>query len=73
MLSKKGSAPRDRTPRQQGRVEWTSPAEIKGRTLARGNSGFMMMSRYEVQVLDSFDHPSHADGHAAAIYRDLRS
>jgi hypothetical protein len=52
----------------QYHVEWASPAEVKGRSQMRGNSGFMMMSRYEVQILDSYDNASYADGQAAAIY-----
>jgi hypothetical protein len=52
----------------QYHVEWASPAEIKGKSQGRGNSGFMMMSRYEVQILDSYDNPTYADGQAGAIY-----
>ena len=49
-------------------LEWASPAEVKGKSQARGNSGVLLMSRYEVQVLDSYDNPSYADGQAGAIY-----
>ena len=34
----------------------------------RGNSGIFLQGRYEVQVLDSFDNPTYADGQAGAIY-----
>ena len=35
---------------------------------ARGNSGILIMSRYEIQVLDAFKNPTYADGQAGAIY-----
>ena len=34
----------------------------------RGNSGLMFFGRYEIQVLDSFENVTYADGQAAAIY-----
>jgi len=49
-------------------IEWRTPAKIKGNGQGRGNSGVFLMSRYEVQVLDSYDNPTYADGQAAAIY-----
>jgi Domain of Unknown Function (DUF1080) len=49
-------------------VEWASPAEVKGESQGRGNSGVFFFGRYEVQILDSYDNPSYADGQAAALY-----
>jgi Domain of Unknown Function (DUF1080) len=49
-------------------VEWMEPADIEGSGQGRGNSGVFLMSRYEVQVLDSYRAPTYADGQAAAIY-----
>jgi hypothetical protein len=49
-------------------VEWASPAVVKGSSQDRGNSGILLMGRYEVQVLDSYDNPTYADGQAASIY-----
>lgn len=49
-------------------VEWAAPAEIDGSSQWRGNSGVLIMNRYEIQVLDSFENPTYADGHAASIY-----
>jgi hypothetical protein len=49
-------------------IEWAAPAEVKGTSQNRGNSGIMLMGRYEVQVLDSYDNPTYADGQATAIY-----
>src|SRR5438874_11146815 len=49
-------------------VEWAAPAEISGTSQARGNSGVLLMGRYEIQVLDSYNNPTYADGQAGAIY-----
>lgn len=49
-------------------VEWAAPAEIDGSGQWRGNSGVLLMSRYEIQVLDSWENPTYADGQAGAIY-----
>ena len=49
-------------------VEWAAPAEVRGTSQNRGNSGVFLQGRYEVQVLDSFDNPTYADGQAGAIY-----
>ncbi len=49
-------------------VEWSSPAVIKGTSQGRGNSGVLIMSRYEIQVLDAWNNPTYADGQAGAIY-----
>jgi hypothetical protein len=49
-------------------VEWSSPTEITANSQGRGNSGVLLMSRYEIQVLDVFNNPTYADGQAGAIY-----
>ncbi|MFT7486276.1 MAG: hypothetical protein ACI9F9_002131 [Candidatus Paceibacteria bacterium] len=49
-------------------LEWCSPAEVKGDSQGRGNSGVFLMGRYEVQILDSYDNVSYADGQASALY-----
>ena len=49
-------------------IEWATPAEVKGDSQGRGNSGVMIMGLYEIQVLDSFDNRTYSDGQAAAIY-----
>lgn len=49
-------------------VEWAAPAEVKGDSQGRGNSGVFLMGRYEVQVLDCYDNPTYADGTTAALY-----
>jgi hypothetical protein len=52
----------------QFHIEWAAPAVIDGSSQWRGNSGVLLMSRYEIQVLDSYDNPTYADGQAGAIY-----
>jgi Domain of Unknown Function (DUF1080) len=49
-------------------IEWAAPPEVQGNSQARGNSGVLVMGRYEIQVLDSYNNPTYADGQAAAIY-----
>ena len=49
-------------------VEWAAPAEIRSSSQMRGNSGILIMSRYEIQVLDSWNNLTYADGQAASIY-----
>ena len=49
-------------------IEWASPAEVRGTSQGRGNSGVLIMTRYEVQVLDAWNNPTYADGQASAIY-----
>jgi hypothetical protein len=49
-------------------IEWASPAEVLGNSQMRGNSGVLLMGRYEIQVLDSWENPTYADGQAGAIY-----
>ena len=49
-------------------MEWASPANVQGKSQGRGNSGVFLMGLYEVQVLDSHNNRTYADGQAAAIY-----
>lgn len=49
-------------------IEWCAPNPPKGESQGRGNSGVFFFGRYEVQVLDSFENPTYADGQAGALY-----
>jgi hypothetical protein len=49
-------------------LEWATPADVKGNSQNRGNSGVFLQGRFEVQVLDSYQNPTYADGQAGAIY-----
>lgn len=50
-------------------VEWMAPNPPKGTSQGRGNSGiYLMGQKYEVQVLDTFENDTYADGGATAVY-----
>jgi hypothetical protein len=49
-------------------IEWAAPTPARGEGQERGNSGVFLMGKYEVQVLDSYDSPTYADGQAASVY-----
>ncbi len=49
-------------------LEWATPREVTGHSQARGNSGVFLMGRYEIQILDSYENATYADGQAAAMY-----
>ena len=49
-------------------VEWAAPAQVRGDSQNRGNSGIFLQGRYEVQVLDSFNNLTYPDGQAGALY-----
>jgi hypothetical protein len=61
-------ATRERFGDCQIHVEWAAPTPAKGEGQERGNSGVYLAGLYEVQVLDSYDNPTYADGQAAAMY-----
>ena len=50
-------------------IEWRTPAEVKGDGQGRGNSGIFLMSRYELQVLDSYNNSTYSNGQAGSIYK----
>jgi hypothetical protein len=49
-------------------VEFAEPTPPKGESQDRGNSGVFLMGLYEIQVLDSYENKTYADGQAAAVY-----
>jgi hypothetical protein len=50
-------------------IEWMTPTPPTGESQARGNSGvFFAGSRYEVQVLDSYENKTYPDGMAGSLY-----
>ena len=52
-------------------IEWRTPSEVKGEGQGRGNSGVLLMGKYELQVLDSYNNRTYSNGQAGAIYKQL--
>ncbi len=50
-------------------IEWRSPAEVKGESQGRGNSGIFLQNLYELQVLDSYENKTYSNGQAGSIYK----
>ncbi len=50
-------------------IEWRTPAEVKGESQGRGNSGIFLMNKYELQVLDNYNNRTYANGQAGSIYK----
>ncbi len=48
--------------------EFKTPSPVMVESQGRGNSGDFLMGIYEVQVLDSYDNITYADGQCSAIY-----
>jgi hypothetical protein len=49
-------------------LEWATPSKVEGEGQGRGNNGVNIFGRYEVQILDSYDNVTYADGQAGALY-----
>ena len=56
-------------------IEWRVPANITGKDQGRGNSGLFLASigggdgGYELQILDSYNNRTYANGQAGSIYK----
>lgn len=49
-------------------IEWATPKEVQGDSQQRGNSGVFFFGRYEIQILDSYNNKTYADGQAGSLY-----
>ena len=49
-------------------LEFATPTPAEGSGQDRGNSGVFLMGLYEIQVLDSYNNRTYADGQAGAVY-----
>jgi hypothetical protein len=63
-----GIATRDSFGDVQLHVEWSAPLPAVGEGQHRGNSGVFLMGTYEVQVLDSYQNETYADGQAGSLF-----
>lgn len=52
----------------QVHVEFATPDMPNAKGQAKGNSGVYLQGRYEIQILDSFNNPTYANGSAGALY-----
>ena len=50
-------------------IEWATPADVKGSSQGRGNSGVYLQRRYEIQILDSIGDQPPKTGGCGSIYR----
>jgi hypothetical protein len=50
-------------------IEFKSPAPEQHNGQNRGNSGIMLQSRYEVQVLDGDNNPTYVNGMVGSVYK----
>jgi Domain of Unknown Function (DUF1080) len=49
-------------------LEFAIPADVTGSSQGRGNGGVTFMRQYEIQILDSYNNRTYADGMMASIY-----
>lgn len=49
-------------------LEFATPNPPRGESQGRGNSGLFLMGRYELQILDSHENRTYADGQCGALY-----
>ncbi len=49
-------------------VEFATPEKVEGNSQGRGNSGVFFLGSFELQILDSYENESYADGQASALY-----
>jgi hypothetical protein len=50
-------------------AEFREPAEVRGDSQGRGNSGIFFMGLYELQVLDGYNNPTYVNGQVGALYK----
>jgi hypothetical protein len=49
-------------------LEFATPTQVSGTGQNRGNSGILINSMYEIQVLDNSNNPTYPDGQCGALY-----
>ena len=49
-------------------LEFATPEKVEGNSQGRGNSGVFFLGNFELQILDSYENKSYADGQASALY-----
>lgn len=54
----------------QVHLEFSAPDVVENSGQGRGNSGLFFQNRYELQILDSYNNRTYANGQAGSIYKD---
>lgn len=49
-------------------LEFATPEKVEGKGQGRGNNGVNIFGQYEIQVLDSYQNETYADGGAGSMY-----
>ena len=49
-------------------MEFATPEQVVGKGQGRGNNGLNIFGRYEIQILDSFNNLTYADGMVGSLY-----
>ena len=49
-------------------LEWAIPKDTEGSGQGRGNSGVFLMGLFEIQILETLENPTYADGMAGSVY-----
>ena len=49
-------------------LEFATPSKVEGSSQGRGNSGIYFHGQFEVQILDSYNNRTYADGQVGALY-----
>jgi hypothetical protein len=51
-------------------LEWKTPTDVAGKeSQQRNNSGVFLQQRYEIQILDSYNNRTYANGQAGSVYK----
>lgn len=51
-------------------IEFSAPDVVTDQGQGRGNSGVFFQDRYELQILDSYNNRTYANGQAGSLYKD---
>lgn len=54
----------------QFHIEFSAPDKVEGESQGRGNSGVFFQTKYELQILDSYNNRTYRNGQAGSIYKD---
>ena len=52
-------------------IEFSAPDIVENAGQGRGNSGLFLQNRYELQILDSYNNRTYANGQAGSLYKDV--